>query len=306
MRLASVLVALVLLTASGCGGIKESLVAAGVASRRSAAGLAEREATVDGRTVAYLEREGDGPTVVLIHGFGASKDAWLGFVDAFPEGPRVLVPDLAGHGGSARDLAVAYDAPRLAAEVGAWLDAVAPGPVHVAGNSLGGEVAALLALDRPEAVRTLALYDPAGVLPPVPSLRDSLALTGDNPLIPTTREAYDRFLDLAFVGDPGIPGPARDVLVVDYVRRAPFLRDLFDALAADPGLLRPQLGEIRQPTLLVWGAGDRVIDPSAASVWAEGLPNETLQVLPEVGHAPMMERAEATAEAFAAFVRQHP
>ena len=298
------LAALVVLTAAGCGSVKETLVDAGIDARRADAGLSAREATVDGRRVAYLEREGDGPTLVLIHGFGASKDAWLAFVGALPEGPRVLVPDLAGHGGSVRDSSASYDAPRLAAEVGAWLDAVAPGPVHVAGNSLGGEVAALLALDRP-GVQTLALYDPAGVLSPDRSTRDSLIARGENVLVPTTRAELDRLFALTFVEDPGIPGPARDVLAAGYARRAPFLRDLFARLAAEPSLLLPRLPQIEQPTLLVWGAGDRIIHPSAADLWAKGLPNETLRVLPGVGHAPMMERPEETARAYADFVRQH-
>lgn len=298
------LAVLVLLTVAGCGSIKESLVEAGIEARRADAGLTARRVTVDGRPVAYLEREGDGPPLVLIHGFGVSKDAWLGFVEALPEGPRVLVPDLAGHGGSVRDSSVSYDAPRLAAEVGAWLDAVAPGPIHAAGNSLGGEVAALLALDRP-GVQTLALYDPAGVLAPERSASDSLLARGDTVLVPTTRAEFDRLLSLAFVGDPGYPGPARDVLAAGYARRAPYLRDLFEAISSRPDRLRQRLGEIEQPTLLVWGAEDRILDVSAAEVWAAGLLNGTVRILPNVGHAPMSERPEETAQTYIDFVRSH-
>lgn len=294
-----------LLAVAGCGAVERTLVDAEIDARRAEAELVEREVVLDGRPVAYLERDGDGPPLVLLHGFGASKDAWLGFVEALPDGPRVLVPDLAGHGGSIRDSSVVYDAPRLAAEVGAWLDAVAPEPVHVAGNSLGGEVAALLALDRPEQVQTLALYAPAGVLSSERSVRDSLLARGENVLVPTTRAELDRLYDLIFVGDPGIPGPARDVLAADYARRAPFLRDLFDTLGDAPNLLRPRLDEIERPVLLVWGAEDRILHPSAVEVWADGLPNETLQILSGVGHAPMIERPEETARTFLAFVRRH-
>ena len=299
---------LLLLTVAGCGVLREPIVDTGFEVRRALAGLDTREATVDGRTVAYLERTpggGAGPTVLLLHGFGTSKDAWVAFADALPDSFRVLAPDLAGHGGSVRDSAVAYDAPRLAAEVGAWLDAVAPGAaVHVAGNSLGGEVAALLALDRPARVLSLALFDPAGVDAPEPSALDSLGAAGAaNPLIPTDRAGVDRLYDLVFVGDPGIPGAARDVLAADYARRAPFLRALFERIGYDGrDRLRPRLAEIRQPVLLVWGAEDEVIDPSAADVWAEGLPNATLRVLPGVGHVPMTERPDETAALFVQFV----
>ncbi|MEM1117537.1 MAG: alpha/beta fold hydrolase [Bacteroidota bacterium] len=295
---------LALLAASGCGAVERQLVEAAIADRRDDAGLVATETVVDGRTVAFLEREGDGPTLVLVHGFGASKDAWLAFAAEIPDGPRILVPDLAGHGDTEAGPG-GYDALRLGDELGAWLDAAAPGPVHVAGSSMGGNVAARLALDRPEAVRSLTLYDPAGVVPPVPSRRDSLAAAGDFVLIPTTRDAFDRLIALSFVEEPDIPGPARDVLAEDYARREPFLRSLLAGLGRDPDNVRPRLGEIAAPTLLVWGAEDHVIHVSAASVWEAGLPDVTVQILPNVGHAPMMERPAETAADFLSFVRQH-
>ncbi|MGB3544447.1 alpha/beta fold hydrolase, partial [Rubrivirga sp.] len=106
-------VALVFVLAlSGCGAVKEALVEAGIEDRRSDAGLEARTVEVDGRSVAYLERPGPEPALVLVHGFGASKDTWLGFAAAYPEGRRLLAPDLAGHGGSVRDSSVAYDGER--------------------------------------------------------------------------------------------------------------------------------------------------------------------------------------------------
>lgn len=301
VRLAAVLL---VLSVAGCQSVKRALVEQGIEGRRGEAGLAEREILVDGRRVAYLERPGNGPTVVLLHGFGASKDVWLPFAAELPEGFRVLVPDLPGHGGSERDSTVRYDAERLAESVERWLSAVAPGPVHVAGNSLGGAVAAWLALGESDRVRSLGLFAPAGVASPVPSTLDSLVQGGNrNPLIPTNRGELDRLLDLAYSGDPNIPGPARDVLAAGYERRAPFLRDLFEALATGRDALRPRLPEIDEPVLLVWGAEDRILDVSAAEVWAAGLPNETRAVYPETGHAPMSERPADAARAFAALVR---
>lgn len=294
--------ALLLVALGGCGLLRSTLVDAVVADRRADAGLETREVVVDGRPVAYLERPGAEPALVLVHGFGASKDAWLAFADAFPEGRRLLAPDLAGHGGSIRDTTVAYDTERLVAEAGAWLDVVAPGPVDLAGNSLGGAVAAGLALRRPDRVRRLVLIDAAGVRGTEPTALDSALARGEMPLVPTTRAAYDRFLDLAFVGDPGIPGPARDVLAADTAERAPFLRALFRRIAVDGDALRPLLGQIRQPTLILWGAGDRVLSPSAVPLWEAGLPDARAVVLPSVGHAPMQERPAETARLLTDFL----
>lgn len=299
--LPALLLPTLLLALSACAPVKRAAVDTVIASRRADAGFETRSVDVDGRRVAYLERPGAEPALVMLHGFGAQKDVWLGLTADLPRGRRLLAPDLSGHGDSDRGPGP-YDAPRLAEEAGAWLDAVAPGPVVLAGNSLGGELAARLALRRPDATRALVLLDPAGVASPEPAaLRDSL-LAGTNPLIPTTRAEFDRLVAFAYERDPGIPGPARDVLAADGARRAPFLRLLFAALQAEPGGLADRLSEIRAPALVIWGAEDRVLDPSAAAVWAERLGEAKLVVLPGVGHVPMMEAPEATAELVGSFL----
>ena len=287
------LLAFLVLAASGCGVVKRAAVDTVVSSRRADAGLAERTVTVDGRRVAYLERAGSEPALVLIHGFGAEKDGWLEFVGALPEGRRVLVPDLPGHGGSQAG-AGAYGAFRLTDEVADWLAAVTDQPADLVGNSLGGLVATLIASREPDGVRRLVLMDPAGVDAPQPTGLDSLLAAGQNPLIPTTRAEYDRLLDLVFEGDPEIPGPARDVLAAQARDRAPFLRALFENIQGDEGDLRPVLPTVRQPTLVIWGGRDRVLSPSAGPVWEGLLPDARLVVLPGVGHAPMMEAPQAS------------
>ncbi len=292
--------ALVLLT--GCQSVKEIAVDTVVAGRRDTAGLELRSATVDGRRVAYLERPGRGPALVLLHGFAAQKDAWLDFADALPRGRRLLIPDLPGHGDSGAGPGD-YGARRLADEVGAWLAATANGPADLAGNSLGGLVATLVAAERPGLVRRLVLMDPAGVPAPRRSGLDSLLATGQNPLIPTTRADYDRLVTFVFARDPGIPGPARDVLAAETRERAPFLRALFANLQGATGDLRPILPAVQQPTLVIWGERDRVLDPSAAPLWIGALPDARLALLPGVGHAPMMEAPDDTARLTSDFLR---
>ena len=296
------LLLLALLALAGCQSLGETVVAGVVAARRSEAGLSERTVTVEGRSVAYLERAGSEPALVLVHGFGAQKDAWLDLVDALPVGRRVLVPDLAGHGDTPAEPGARYDGPRYAADLVAWLEAVTDGPADLAGNSMGGLVVTLVALDHPQAVRSLVLLDPAGIPSPVPSGLDSLVATGANPLIPTTRAEYDRLLAFAFARPPDLPGLARDVLAADARPRAPFLRRLFEALGDTPGDLRARLPGLDRPVLLLWGTQDRVLDPSAAPLWDAAMPRSRYVRLPGVGHAPMMEAPETTARLMSGFL----
>lgn len=284
-----------LLSLTGCLPVQRALVDRAVGQRRDAAGLTERTVEVGGLPVAYLERAGTEPALVLVHGFGAQKDGWLDLAAALGDGRRLLVPDLAGHGDSPAQPGARYDARRYAADVGAWLDAVAAGPVDLGGNSMGGLVSAIVALEQPGRVRSLVLMDPAGVPSPTLSGLDSLTADGTNPLISTNRAEYDRLLAFVFARAPGLPGPARTVLADRAARRAPFLRDLFAGLQAERGSLLARLPEIQAPTLLLWGAADRVLDVSAAPLWSRALPDARLVVLDGVGHAPMMEVPEQTA-----------
>lgn len=304
------LCALVLLVGAGmalpsCAGITQQLYDSGVASRRADAGLETKSIVVDGRAFGYLERAGapGGRTIVLVHGFGGSKDHWLALAPLLPTSARIIVPDLAGHGDSEAADGVEYDGPRLASEFYAALQELAPGRVDLVGNSLGGLVATLIALEHPASVRTLALLDPAGLASPVPSRSDSLLASGEAALIPTTRADYDRLIELSFVNPPDLPGIARDVLVQEARQREPFLMALLRNLGEQRDILADRLGALRGPTLLVWGEKDRILDPSAAGRWTGLQPAIELQTIPNVGHAPMMEVPAETAKILEAFWR---
>jgi pimeloyl-ACP methyl ester carboxylesterase len=297
-RLALVL----LLTAlGGCAPIQQRLYDGAVASRRADAGLVERRATVRGRAVSYLERPGapGGRTVVLVHGFAGSKDHWLALAPLLPADARLIVPDLAGHGGSAA--VAAPDAPVFAADLAALLDSLRAAPADLVGNSLGGLVATLVALDAPARVRSLTLLDPAGLRSPTPSRTDTLLAAGQAVLIPTTRAAYDRLVEMAFSTPPELPGLARAVLLRDVRRREPYLRALLAALVAQPDRLAGRLGALDAPTLLLWGADDQILHPSAADRWSAERPGLAVEILGGVGHAPMMEVPETVADRLTAF-----
>ncbi|MCH1868516.1 alpha/beta fold hydrolase [Nocardioides sp. CFH 31398] len=108
----------------------------------------------------------DAPTVVAVHGITASHRCWPLVAEALP-GTRVVAPDLRGRGRSA-DLPAPYGMARHAADVAAVLDALVPGPVTLAGHSMGGFVVVHLAALVPDRVTSLLLVD--GGLPlPAPS-----------------------------------------------------------------------------------------------------------------------------------------
>jgi pimeloyl-ACP methyl ester carboxylesterase len=69
-------------------------------------------------------------------------------------------------------------------------------------------------------------------------------------------------------------------------------------------MLQPDLGLIKAPTLILWGDQDRLIHVSAVDVFKAGIPNSTVVVMKDCGHAPMVERPRESAEHFLKLIRQ--
>ena len=295
-----------LLFLSGCASIQGSLFDMGVASEREQSRLEQHTVEIVGQRIHYLERDGAGEdvqTLVVVHGFAGDKNHWIRFVRFLPPSYRVLAPDLPAHGDNAPDPTATYSITYLTNALSAFVDALDSSPVHLVGNSLGGQIATELALAHPERVRTISLLDPAGLASREPSDLDVALSRGENLLIPTTREEYDTLISISFGEDaPELPWPAPAVLARRYANRASAYRKIWADLGTEPNDLDSRLHQLARPLLVVWGEQDGVIDVSAAGRWAELVPGGEIEIMDGVGHAPMLERPEATARVVDAFI----
>src|SRR6185436_13161864 len=120
-------------------------------------GFASGTASVNGTTLHY-ERGGEGPTVLLIHGFPQDLYEWRHVMPRLARRFSVVAVDLRGVDGSAAP-ATGYDAACMATDVAELVEGLAVGPVHVVGHDVGGWVAYALARLRPELVRTLLVME---------------------------------------------------------------------------------------------------------------------------------------------------
>lgn len=299
--LAALLIASLVLV-QGCRPLEESVYGLGLKAARALAGLEQRSVVVDGRRVTYLERPGGGGTTVLLHGFAANKDMWLRFAHHLPRGRRLLIPDLPGHGDNAYVAERRYDQARLARGVTRTLDALEVERFHLAGSSLGGLVATLMALQTPARVQTLALFDPAGVRAPTPSEAERLIERGDNPLIADSAADFERLLDFVYHQPPFLPWPLRPVLARMHIERADINRRIWHDLYRNFEPLEDRLDELAMPVLLVWGREDRVLDVSSVAVYERRVPDLQAVVLDECGHSPITEEARASARLYARFL----
>ena len=170
---------------------------------RISAGLRRRSLQLDDHRVVYSEG-GSGPTVLLLHGFGADKDTWNLYARWLVKRYRLVIPDLPGWGEITYHPHADYGYGAQVARLKALVDALGLGPLHLCGNSMGGAIAGVYAATHPQDVSTLLLMDAAALEMPNPSEFQRMVDSGaGNPLI--VRSVADVAEQLRFV----FTGPRR-------------------------------------------------------------------------------------------------
>lgn len=269
------------------------------------AGLKRHEAVIDGQRISYLDnqKEKAGRTIMFVHGFGDSGSSWMFFARIFRDGDyRIIVPDLLGFGRSDRPQAADYGYETQAQRLLQLLQKLKLGSVHLVGNSMGGGVAAQMALLQPQAVASLTLMDAAGVHFRATEL-DREVLKGNNFLIAKKPEDFERLLDFVAVRRPVMPRPVVDFLAERAVRDSALHEKIFyDVLLKDVGFLTLGLGDIKTPTLIIWGERDRVLHPDNAKVFHRYIPGSRLHYFSGVGHVPMIEVPEESGLLISRFI----
>ena len=258
------------------------------------AGAQEHTLVAAGHRWRYVE-SGEGPLVVLVHGFTGMKENWLPLMRELRADHRVVAPDLPGWGESERIAGADYGPVAQAARLRGFLAALprAPGtsskPALLVGHSMGGQIVGLLAARSPQDVGPIVLMDAAGVPFKANAFgRDVLA--GKNPFQVRTRADLHRYLEIVFTDPPFVPWPADRALVQRRRRDAAVEQSVLDRIGRGPEALQlsRELRAIRSPVLLLWCRDDKVIDASAADVFAAGLPDSRTVLLDGCGHMPMM------------------
>ena len=250
-------------------------------------GLKPRDIEIAGRRLRYLELgEGGGVPVLFVHGFGADLNTWMFTQPALAAGRRTLALDLPGHGGSVKEVGPG-DADSLAGTVEGALEALAIDRVHLVGHSMGGAIAALVALRRPERVASLTLIASAGLGPEI----NGSFIDG---FIRASRRREAAEVLGVLVDDPALVSRA----MVDDVLRYKRLDGVTTALAkiAEAWFaggrqsldLTGRISALTMPVQLVWGHNDRIIPAAHAEALAARLP---VHIIDAAGHLPHREKA---------------
>ena len=271
---------------------------------RKVAGLEEKRVTVDAHTIHYLEG-GNGEPLILLHGIFAEKEHWVDFARHLTGHYRVVAPDLPGYGESSRHPSQHYDYKAQTERLKNLLDAMGIPRAHLAGNSMGGTIAALFAMQYPERVASVALIgSPHGIRSPRPSEMDQRIAEGKSPLVVRNTAEFEDMLSLVFAKRPFLPYPILHAAEADAVANADSNASLWREQLKDRYLLEGSISGMQVRTLVLWGDSDKVFDISGADVLKAKLKNVDVHILNGVGHLPMMEAPKESSRLYADFLRK--
>jgi abhydrolase domain-containing protein 6 len=289
----------------------ETLFKLAVKAERHSAGLVRKEIQVDDHKIVYLEG-GKGQTLLLIHGFGGSKDNWTRFAKFLTGEYHVVIPDLAGFGESSQIPTASYDAETQLKRMDRFAEALKLEKFHLAGNSMGGMFAAMYGAKYPQKVLTVALLAPGGVGSPNPSEVAILIKKGKNPLLTGSTEDFKTLMGLCFVKPPSMPSQFIKVLAAEAVAHTGFNQKIWGDLKWNPtkeppssieNFLVPYLPQILSPVLIIWGEDDKILDVGGVAVLEKNLKNYRTVIMKDTGHIPMLEHPRETALHYIGFLK---
>lgn len=314
-----ILILLLTLSLTACTDWQDALFEIGVDAERSMSNLSERSISTTSHEWAYLStndsftEKGDVDTssdvIIMLHGFAVDKDNWIRFARNFPN-HRIIIPDLPGHGESSYNSEFVYDFHHQARWLNEFAEQLELTKFHLIGNSMGGGIAAFYTHAYGDKVSSITLIDAAGVHPPQQSqLQKIIENNEPNPLIIRTEEDFDRLREFAMEDQPFLPWLASRVLA----RKSMARQAINDKIFADindyaervkvSGENLKILSEIQQPAFILWGKEDRALDVSSVEVFEQYLPNSSSFIMEGVGHGPMIERPEESAELVLSFLK---
>lgn len=250
--------------------------------------IQEKFVTVFGAKIRYLEAgEKNKDVLILLHGLGSSAESWQMNIIPLSEKFHVIAPDQIGFGKS--------DKPFLKYRVGTYVDFLDKfmselkiEKAHLVGNSLGGWIAALMAVKYPERVEKLVLVDAAGILPEKFNENDVYQLNN------STRDEIRQNMQRIFVK----PVFRNNELLVDQfltqrvtVNDGYTISSLIESIKRKEDFLNNQLGLIKKRTLIIWGREDGLLPISDAYKFNNAIAGSRLIIFENCGHLPQLENA---------------
>lgn len=240
----------------------------------------------------HVQRSGEGPPLLFLHA-GGGAGVWHPFLGLLARRFDVVAPDHPGFGGS-DDMPEVEAMDDLVYHYLEVLDRLGLERVRVVGGSLGGWLAAELAVHSPERIERLVLLGAAGLRVPGHMATDIFLMTPEQ--VVAVLFKHPEAAAGMFPEEPDV-----DFILATVRDQAGLARYGWVPYLNNPKLER-RLSRIAAPTLVLWADDDRVIPIEHGRLYAERIPDATLQIVQDCGHAMYFERPEAFADVVTDFL----
>jgi pimeloyl-ACP methyl ester carboxylesterase len=267
--------------------------------------LRRAEVSTGTGTIPYLSAgPADGEAVLLLHGLFAQKEQWQAVICALADaGYQPVAPDLPGYGQSRGYDLSAYPLETQAQLLKTFVKSAGLRPHHIAGNSMGGAIAALYAHDPENHIHSLAFIGGTlGIGPWAAPMRNSI-LGGNNPFIPLTPDALEAELRLLLAKPPTLDADTKQTLLVPYQHDTTHYIQVWNIVNLYGRVLADGPNSAI-PTLILWGDSDEVFDVASRKILAKKFLRHTMQTLPDTGHLPMVDNPTGVSTTYLAFLKR--
>jgi pimeloyl-ACP methyl ester carboxylesterase len=270
-----------------------------LASGSIAQAQTEKTVSVFGAKIAYLEA-GDPtkPTVILLHGLGGNSGNWIFTIPVLAANYHVIAPDQIGFGKSDRAM-LKYRVGTYVDFLDKFMSELKIEKASLVGNSLGGWVAAWTAIKYPNRVEKIVLADAAGLKPAAIDMAQIYSLNY------STRDELRQLIKLVFFNQALFGSEAfieQSLALRVSANDGYTINSLIESIKRDEDFLNGRLGEIKKPTLIVWGKQDGLLKLADGEQFKREIAGSELLVLDQCGHVPMVEKAAEFNKAVLAFL----
>jgi pimeloyl-ACP methyl ester carboxylesterase len=309
LKFIGIIAALIIVVGGGCYLFAPQWLMQANVYRQMMAAQLEKKSVQAGDTNWVYYEGGQGPTIVLLHGFAASKEVWLPVAPQLTAHFHVVIPDLPGWGESSRNAGASYNIDNQAERLNDFIQTLHLQHSLLVGHSMGGAIAGVYAAEHPQDVAELALIDSFGLKFKENEFAKA-AMSGKNIFDYNDRAGFLRANAWAFEQVPHIPGRFIDVFVQENIKNRTFIDNTFNELRENSQVLSLQtrLDKLTMPVLGMWCHDDKIIDISALESLRTGLthtPSISTSILNGCNHMPQMEKPQAFAQVLTNFMLAH-
>jgi len=251
-------------------------------------GLATKNVNVYGFNIHYAEA-GNGPVILLLHGLWGGTNEWRPIIEPLARQHRVIAMDFIGFHDSAKPGGQYHNA-LLSQFLAGFIEALDLSNVTLMGHAMGANTATYTAIHHPANIDRLVLVDGAGYRNPERDLAkppSAMMINFRRIATGSSIEATENFLQRRVLDDSLVTRKWAEEAFHMWLNSA---RAIGDMLLEGGDLTAEEMRQIDLPTLIVWGADDRVFPIRNAARLAKDISGSTLRVIDSSGHLPQLEQ----------------